>query len=70
MRDNDNGDYEKKLRDDPESCGHRSIKGSGLSEQHVHDLFFELRARVLHGFGKYRFRVRSIITLENEDSFD
>jgi hypothetical protein len=41
-----------------------------LSEQHVHDLFFELRARVLHGFGKYRFRVRSIITLENEDSFD
>src|SRR6266850_2314255 len=39
MRDNDDSDYEKKLRDDPESCGHRSIKGSGLSEQHVHDLF-------------------------------
>jgi hypothetical protein len=33
-------------------------------------IFFELRARVLHGFGKHRFRVRSKITLGNENSFD
>ena len=34
------------------------------------DGFSLLWARVLHGFGKHRFRVRSKITLENENSYD
>jgi hypothetical protein len=67
MGDHDYGDNKKELCDDPESFGHRGIEG--LSEQHFHD-FFQLRARVLHGFGKHLFRVGSKITLENENSFD
>jgi hypothetical protein len=70
MCDNDDGDNKKKLCDDPESFRHGGIERSGLSEEHVHESFFELRARLLHGFGKHLFRVGSKITLENENSFD